>query len=111
MSGSLQCQLFLLRLKNACTTMSTVYLVNRDKNIQSMTDLGIDMSDVKAICMELVPGDQRVGPVSDDGGRPGEVWIFHPTYKGISMYLKLSLVSDGGTDHITIISCHREGMV
>lgn len=91
--------------------MQNVFLVQREKNIQSMLDLGITLDDVKTMCMALVPQDWQVGPVPDDGGKPGDVWVFHPTYKGIKMYLKVRLVTQEGTDYLTIISCHQEGLV
>lgn len=111
MGARLQLQLFLLRLKKVFATMTNVTLYPRDKNIESMSELELDMNDVKAMCLQLTPADCITGPVPHDKGMPGEVWVFHPTYKGIRMYLKLWLTVDNNIDHVTIISCHEEGMV
>ena len=70
----LQLQLFLLRLKKVFATMRSVTLYPRDKNIQSMSELGLDMNDIKEMCLQLIP-------------------------------------ADCARDYVTIISCHKEGMV
>lgn len=110
MTGSLQTQLFLFRLKSVWSDPSRVILIDRAKNVASMSQLGFSMKDVKAICMALTPDDRVAGPAKHDHGKPGEIWVFHSMYKGVRMYLKLWLTSVDDIDRITIISCHQEGL-
>lgn len=111
MSGTLQVQLFLIRLKQIWKTPERITLAPREKNLQSMAALEITMTDVKTMCLNLRPADRLVGPVEHDKGHPGDVWVFTPTFRDTKMYLKLWLRSDHGEDWIEIISCHKEGLL
>jgi hypothetical protein len=87
-------------------------MIQRQKNLQSLLELEFDFkTDVRDMCLGLTAADLEKGPVPDDKGRPGEVWVFKPEYRGTRMYLKFLLQSSGSVDHITIVSCHREGMI
>lgn len=108
---TIQVQLFLLRLKKMWNTPERITLVPRQKNLQSMSTLGLTMSDVKNVCLGLQPGDRFTGPVPHDRGFDGEVWIFTPLYKEKKMYLKVFLTSEHNQDYLQIISFHEEGMV
>ena len=86
-------------------------MVKRQKNLQSLLDLELDYkADVRQMCLGLRPADLDKGPVPDDKGRSGQVWIFKPEYRGKRMYLKFLLQSSKKGDHVTIVSCHQEGM-
>jgi hypothetical protein len=102
-------QVFLLRLKKVWQRPDRVTLVRREKNITSMSELELSMADIRRMCLQLVPADRAAGPSPDDKGRPGQVCVFHPVYRGTKMYLKVSLNVVDGTDFLTVISCHREG--
>lgn len=104
-------QVFLLRLKKLWQHPDRVVLVQREKNLQSMSELELSMKDIERMCLQLVPADWVAGPSPDDKGRGTDVWVFHPIYNGKKMYLKLSLTAVEGVDYLRIISCHREGMV
>ena len=73
MSGSLPTQLFLLRLKQVWSDPDRVLVAPRDKNLNSMAELELNMTDVKKMCLGLVPADLVAGPVPDDKGRAGNV--------------------------------------
>lgn len=111
MSETLQVQLLLLRLKKMWNTPERITLAPRQKNLQSMSTLGLSMSDVKNVCFGLQPGDRIAGPLLHDKGSDGEVWIFTPMYNGIKMYLKVFLTSEYNQDYLQIISFHEEGLV
>lgn len=111
MNGSLPVQVFLLRLKKLWRHPDRVFLAQREKNLQSMSELELSMKDIERMCLRLVPADLVTGPSPDDKGRGGDVGVFHPIYNGTKMYLKLSLTAVDGVDYLRIISCHREGMV
>lgn len=104
-------QVILLRVKKVWRHPERVVLAQRQKNLQSMSELELSMTDVERMCLQLVPKDWVAGPSPDDKGRAGDVWVFHPVYRGIRMYLKFSLTVVEDVDHLRIISCHREGMV
>lgn len=76
-----------------------------------MSELELSMKDVEYMCLALVPADCVAGSIADDKGRAGEIWVFHPIYDGVRMYLKLSLTAVEGVDYLSVISCHHEGMV
>lgn len=98
MSGSLQVQVFLLRLKKAWNHPDRVVPAQRKKNLQSMSELELSMKDIERMCLQLVPADWVADPSPDDKGRGGDVWVFHPIYQGAKMYLKLSLTAVEGVD-------------
>jgi hypothetical protein len=110
MGADFHIQLFLLRLRKVWDRPDRIFLAPRPKNLASMARLGFVMADIRVMCIELRPEERIAGPCVDDKSRPGDIWVFHHTYKGQLMYLKFSLDMVDSQDVLTIISCHEEGL-
>ncbi|HPX27566.1 MAG TPA: hypothetical protein PLG87_12240, partial [Treponemataceae bacterium] len=103
--------LFLIRLRKVWSHRDCIRLSHRKKNMEAMARLELKMDDIKTMCFQLKPDEKIAGPCEDDKGRPGEIWIFHHSYKGTLMYLKFSLEIIDNNDLVIIISCHEEGLL
>ena len=66
----------------------------REKNLQSIADLGITMDDVKTVIAGLSPDNYKAGPKLDDTDPNKEVWEFGTDVGGTEVYIKLRLSPD-----------------
>lgn len=63
----------------------------REKNSQTIADLGLMPSEVGGVLRRLTVEDYCEGPLPDDKGRPLEWWVFGPVVSGCCLYVKVSL--------------------
>lgn len=66
-------------------------LVQREKNLQALLDLGMVLSDVPEVLRSITYTDFCAGPLNDDKGRPLVWWVFGPQVSGETLYVKVAL--------------------
>lgn len=79
----------LLRIKLAVTNDRTWRFLDREKNLASMSRLGLIRMDVATILKQLQPEDYVEGPLADERGRSFIWWVFGPNHAGKQLYVKV----------------------
>lgn len=78
---------------------------DRDKNQQTLADLGITPAFRKTVVMSLKWHDYSEGPITDELNNHGEMWVFGKDVKGEEIYIKIAM---GKPNSSTIcISFHK----
>ena len=68
--------------------------VPRRKNLVSLAQLGITITDAKNEIFDISVSDYYKGPKDDfDRSRPGKIWEFKRRIKGMPLYIKLKIFS------------------
>lgn len=81
--------------------------VPRRKNMQSLAQYGLTITNAKNEILDLVVRDYYKGPEQDhDITKPGEVWIFKKNIENNQFYIKLKIVEECGMDILKCISFH-----
>ena len=80
---------FLKEFKNHLQNEKFV-LVPRDTNLQTITYLGLSITNVKEILLGLTPEDYFKGPSKDTQRPEFMVWEFGKNIDGENVYIKLS---------------------
>lgn len=81
--------------------------INRKKNKETLTRLGITKTNVFNIVLGLSVEDYCSGPEQDDSDqRPGDIWIFGTEVFGEDIYIKLKIFQARGQRHVKCISFH-----
>jgi len=75
----------------------------REKNQETLTELGFTQLDVQKEIFRLDHTNYSDGPLPDDKGRPGAVWVFGKIIKHEEIYIKLKI---SGIDKPICISFH-----
>lgn len=70
-------------------------LIEREKNLQALSDLNMLVSDIPSVLRRITKQDYCDGPLQDDKGRPFQRWVFGPKYKGETLHVKLTLNRQG----------------
>lgn len=84
---------FLENFKNHLSERGLL-LVRRDKNIQTLTDMGFTLFDVRIELLRLDYRDYISGPKPDtDPTRKGDVWEFGKKIKHEDIYIKIKLTT------------------
>jgi hypothetical protein len=83
-----------LNLFKGCVNLQRYSIRDRDKNIQTLIDLGINPNERIEIMLSLVPEDYVKGPEPDKMESDKEVWIFGKKHSGGEIYIKLRVVED-----------------
>lgn len=84
-------------------------LAHREKNMQSLADLGLTINQAKELLAELAVEDYVDGPEPDDMDEDRKVWVFGKSLNDIELYLKLRLNPDPkrrNMQHAKVISFH-----
>ncbi|NMC64290.1 MAG: type II toxin-antitoxin system MqsR family toxin [SAR324 cluster bacterium] len=81
------------------------YLIQRQKNRDSLLQLGLSVKSCRAEVMALSIEDYCSGPEDDPKGN-GKVWIFGREINGTPVYIKLK-ISRFGAGSVTCISFHK----
>ena len=68
-----------------------VLFLNRNKNLQTLSDLEITPGSRKKILTELENVDYSQGPLSDDMINGEGMWVFGKTIKGKEVYIKITM--------------------
>ncbi len=84
----------LLNLLKGCIMLDRLAVKDRNKNRQSLIDLGITPDQRREILLGLVPEDYVAGPKPDDTDDTKEVWEFGTTVGAAEVYVKLRVVED-----------------
>jgi len=83
-------------------TLATV----REKNLQTLAVLELDLSDVADVIMSLSTTDYSEGPLKDSTIK-GDLWVFGKVVKGSEVYIKLKVIGDNRNQQVAILSFHQ----
>lgn len=103
-TSKLQVQLFLREFKLAAGKGTGISYTGRDKNWDTLANLNMTSKMRNDCVLGLTWKDYCRGPLEDDKGRPGEVWMFGTDICGSEVYIKLKLVRGS---HPVCISFHN----
>lgn len=84
-------ELFLDNFKVKLNIWGITFLSSRQKNTQTLADLEITISDVKAILANLSIEDYSEGPLPESFYGNSEMWVFGKIVKGCEIYIKITL--------------------
>lgn len=82
-----------------------IFSTVRKKNMDTLTELEINLEDVKREILSLSTMDYCSGPLKDPKIR-GDVWIFGKVIRGKEIYIKLKLWSDQRDQEVRVLSFH-----
>lgn len=81
---------FLFKFKSFAQTPGFFSLVERDKNMQSIAELGITVPQALDVILQLTCENYSSGPEVDHDYPEQSVWVFGTTIDGEEIYIKLS---------------------
>lgn len=90
-----------------CIKQKGVFFARREKNDNTLFDLGISRDSVIDVIFKLTVSDYHKGPEDDHNGSDGDVWVFKHPVSGCVIYIKLKLYEKNGEDFLKIISFHK----
>lgn len=96
---------FLLLVKFAIQKGSWTFSTIRKKNIDTVTDLGISLRDVKDEILSLSVTNYCSGPLKDPE-MGGHVWVFGKAIGGKEIYIKIKLIGNHRNQRVAILSFH-----
>ena len=97
--------MFLSFWREACR--NGVYIVNRDKNLEGITELGFTLEQAREILKKLDPGDYYKGPECDHNPlKKGDLWFFKKDVDGKVVYIKVKLIQKEGRFYAKCLSFH-----
>jgi hypothetical protein len=81
---------YLFKFKSLAQYPGCFHFIEREKNLISLADLGITISDARNTIMQLTYSNYCGGP-EEDRDRPGQtIWKFGCSLGGDDVYIKLS---------------------
>jgi len=96
---------FLLDFKETVSAGSGVYLIPRDENRQTLSELGLTKRNLEEILLGLTVLDYCKGPDADRD-QPGEIWVFGKEVKDEDIYIKLKVANVKAKKIAKCISFH-----
>lgn len=81
-------------------------LVRRKKNLDFISGLGFNYSDIRDTILSLSVKDYCEGPVTDITER-GELWIFGKVIEGKEAYIKLKIAGISILKIVRVVSFHE----
>jgi hypothetical protein len=105
MSKELAIKVCLHRIHTLCGEKRYQFL-RREKNMQTLSDLGLTENDAIQALMRLKMSDYISGPEADYDGTDGQIWKFSHPISGETVYIKLKFFQHKGMDRLKIISFH-----
>lgn len=89
-----------------------IRFIPREKNRQTMYQLGLTILDCEAIIKSLTHNDYHSGPLDDyDESRSRKIWIFKTNHQEEILYIKLKEIEIVENDKIMkCLSCHIDNM-
>ena len=81
-------------------------LVQRKKNIQSLIEFGLTVSDIKDILLSLELSNYYAGPKSDYDFSEGDIWEFIKRIENVLFYIKLKIIKTD-EEYVVCISFHK----
>lgn len=107
-AGTTDITAFLAKSKKLISTGKYDF-VPRRKNMQSLAQHGLTITDAKNEILELVVDDYYKGPKQDfDPNRPGDIWEFKKNINGIKFYIKIKIVHENGKDILKCLGFHED---
>jgi len=77
-------------------------IVQREKNLQGIADLGMTISEAKKILANLTIENYSSGPEADQDGLDESVWVFGAGMKDKEIYIKLKLALNPQNDNFHV---------
>jgi hypothetical protein len=96
---------FLKALREAISK-NGLHVIPRASNTQALLDLGLTPKLREEIVLNLQVENYAQGPLPDDQGMPGDVWIFGCEVNSREVYVKLKLVEVQGEKYTKCLSFH-----
>jgi len=84
----------LLRLKMILSREGKLTFVEREKNLESLSMLGMLPAEIPSVLRELRVSDYSQGPLDDDKGRPIQWWVFGCNYCDVVLYIRVAVYRD-----------------
>jgi len=81
-------------------------VIFRTSNNQALIDLGLTPKLREEIILNLQSDNYAQGPLPDDQGMPGDVWIFGCEVNNREVYVKIKLVEVNGEKYAKCLSFH-----
>lgn len=82
-------------------------LIEREKNLNALTSLGLTKKNVIQALLELSVTDYCSGPADDEtDDRPGKIWVFGIEVFGSEFYVKLKIFEVGNKKYVKCLSFH-----
>lgn len=82
-------------------------LIPRKKNLDSLSNNGLSVKDVKDTLLSLEASDYKKGP-KPDYSYSGDVWIFKKDVLGTDFYIKLKVdITNDGLEIVKCLSFHE----
>ena len=97
---------FLKEVKSIASRPNGIFVVRREKNRQTITNLGLTNSDITNTIKYLSVEDYCKGPESDKDAE-GNLWFFGKEIRGNDIYIKLKISERNGRDTVYCISLHE----
>ncbi len=92
-TGKFHVQLFLKEFKEAATGKDGIIYASREKNMETLFQLGITGSMRDTILFGLTYKNYVHGPLRDDKNRSGELWVFGVLEASKEIYIKLKVIT------------------
>jgi len=83
-----------LNLLKGCLMLDLFHVRDRQKNIQSLIDLGMNVTERKQVLLSLEPEDYVKGPEPDETDVDKVIWVFGKRYNGKEIYIKIRVDQD-----------------
>lgn len=97
---------FLKAFKGAYSKGSAIMYPGRVKNWEVLSALGMTQIQRTDTILALKPTDYVSGPLDDDKGRKGKLWVFGVKYRSKDLYIKLKLMPSRKGPRPICISFH-----
>jgi len=91
--------------KNSPTELTLTFSTIREKNMNTLAVLEMDVEDSREVVLSLTPDDYCSGPCKDSDIK-GNLWVFGKRVKGKEVYIKLKLSGDERSQSVRILSFH-----
>ena len=105
-SSKLHVQLFLKDFKEAANSEDGILYAGRGKNWDTLAELGITSAMRNEMLLGLSFRNYVNGPMKDDKGRSGELWVFGVLENSKEIYIKLKLLIRGSGKIAYCVSFH-----
>jgi len=96
---------FLKALREAISKNGLQVIAHASNN-QALIDLGLTPKLREEIILNLQADNYAKGPLPDDQGMPGDVWIFGCKVNNREVYVKIKLVEVNGEKYAKCLSFH-----
>lgn len=105
-SAKLRVQLFLREFKKVAGSGAGVLYAGRSKNWETLVDLGITTAMRNEVVLGLSFRNYVSGPLKDNKGRSGELWVFGKREDSREIYIKLKTVNTKTVKRAVCLSFH-----